>query len=127
MISGGKLRSSLAGIAVLSVLALALAALSQAQKKKPPTKPLNLNTATATELEQLPGIGPATAQAIVRFREKSGPFQRVEDLLAIRRISKARLEKLRPYITVGKPGRKQGAGSGGGQPRAAFERPLVRC
>lgn len=127
MIAGRELRSWLAGLAALSVLALALAALSQAQKKKPPTEPLNLNTATATELEQLPGIGPATAQAIVRFREKSGPFQRVEDLLAIRRISKARLEKLRPYITVGKPGRKQGTGAGGGPHRAGFERPSVRC
>jgi competence ComEA-like helix-hairpin-helix protein len=69
-------------------------------KKQPPAKPLDLNTATAEQLQQLPGIGPTTAKAIVRFREKSGPFRRVEDLLAVRGISKRRLEALRAYVTV---------------------------
>ena len=72
-------------------------------EKKPPAKPLNLNTATVEQLEQLPGVGPRTAQEIVKFREKSGPFRRVEDLLAIRGITKRRLEKLRPYVTVTPP------------------------
>jgi competence ComEA-like helix-hairpin-helix protein len=40
------------------------------------------------------------ANAIVEFREKSGPFQRVEDLLAIRGITKQRLDKIRPYVIV---------------------------
>jgi competence protein ComEA len=70
------------------------------RKKKPPAKPLDLNTATFEELRQLPGIGPTTAKAILRFREKSGPFRRVEDLLAIRGITTRKLEKLRPYVTV---------------------------
>jgi len=69
-------------------------------QKKPPAKPINLNTATVEQLQQLPGIGPATAKAIVRFREKSGPFQRVEDLLAIKGISKRRLEQIRPHVFV---------------------------
>ncbi len=69
-------------------------------KKQPLAKPLDLNAATIEQLEQLPGIGPTTAKAIVRFRERSGPFRRVEDLLAIRGITKKRLEKLRPYVTV---------------------------
>ncbi len=76
-----------------------LAAAGQA-KKKPPAKPLDLNTATIEELQQLPGIGPTTAKAIVRFREKSGPFRRLEELLAIRRITKRQLEKLRPFVMV---------------------------
>jgi competence protein ComEA len=59
-----------------------------------------LNTATIEQLEELPEIGPTTAKAIIQFREKSGPFKRVEDLPAIHAISKARLEKLRPYGTV---------------------------
>ncbi len=75
----------------------------QRQKKQPPAKPLDLNTATVEELQKLPGIGPTTAKAIVRFREKSGPFRRVEDLLAVRGITKRKLEKLRPYITVAPP------------------------
>jgi competence protein ComEA len=69
--------------------------------KQPPSKPLNLNTATADQLAQLPGIGPKTAQAIVDFRKASGPFRRVEDLLAVRGISRRKLEAIRPYVTVG--------------------------
>ncbi|HEV2490558.1 MAG TPA: helix-hairpin-helix domain-containing protein [Candidatus Acidoferrales bacterium] len=75
-----------------------------AAKKKPPAHPIDLNMATIEQLEQLPGIGPVTAKKIIEFREKSGPFRRVEDLLAIPRITKARLEKLRPYVIV-KPGK----------------------
>jgi competence ComEA-like helix-hairpin-helix protein len=71
--------------------------------KQPPSKPLNLNIATADQLAQLPGIGPKTAQAIVDFRKNSGPFHRVEDLLAIRGISRRKLEAMRPYLTVGTP------------------------
>lgn len=73
---------------------------AQKQKKHPPASLIELNSASAEQLEQLPGIGPSTAQAIVKFREKSGPFQRPEDLLAIHGMSKARFEKLRPYVTV---------------------------
>jgi comEA protein len=72
-------------------------------QKKPPAKPLDLNTATLEQLEQLPGIGPTTAKAIMQFREKSGPFRRVEDLRAIHGISRSKLEKLRPYVTVTPP------------------------
>jgi competence protein ComEA len=71
-----------------------------AAPKRPPAKPLDLNAATAAQLQHLPGIGPGTAQEIVSFREKSGPFQRVEDLLAIHGISKVKLEKLRPFVFV---------------------------
>ena len=72
-----------------------------AAQKKPPAKPINLNTATIEELEQLPGVGPVTAKDIIQFRKKSGPFRSVNDLLAIRRITKARLEKIRPYVVIG--------------------------
>ena len=85
---------------LLALLACALALGVAQGKKQPPAKPLDLNMATAAELQQLPGIGPTTAAAIVRFREKSGPFRRIEDLLAVRGITKRRLDKLRPYITI---------------------------
>ncbi len=71
-----------------------------AASKRPPARPLDLNAATAAQLQQLPGVGPSTAQEIISFREKSGPFHRVEDLLAIHGISKVKLEKLRPYVFV---------------------------
>lgn len=77
-----------------------------AAQKKPPAKPIDLNTATLEQLQQLPGIGPSTAKAIIQFREKSGPFKRIEDLLAVHGISKPRLEKLRPYVTVTSPPQK---------------------
>jgi competence protein ComEA len=80
--------------------------LARAQTKPAPAKAVDLNAATVEQLQQLPGIGPVRAKAIVEFREKSGPFQRVEDLLAIRGISKSRFEKLRPYVTVSPPEKK---------------------
>ena len=73
-------------------------------KKKPPLKPVNLNTATSEELQQVPGIGPATAEKILQMRKSYGAFKSVDDLLAIRGIGKKRLDKMRKYLTVGKPG-----------------------
>ena len=70
-------------------------------KHAPPAHSVDLNSATVEQLQQVPGIGPTTAKAIVNFRQKSGLFQKVEDLLAIKGISKARFEKMRPYLTIG--------------------------
>ena len=89
----------LAAVAALALICSVADAVGRAEKQ-PPAKPLDLNTASVEQLEQLPGVGPVTAKAIVRFRTKSGPFRRIEDLLAIRGITKRKLEKLRPYVTV---------------------------
>ena len=72
-------------------------------QKQPPARPIDLNVATAKELQQLPGVGPVTAQRIIDLRQKSGRFRRVEDLLAVRGISTKRLEALRPYVTISPP------------------------
>ncbi len=61
---------------------------------------MNINTATADQLTALPGVGPATARAIVAFRKKHGPFRRADELLIIKGVSRARLNKMRPYIVV---------------------------
>ena len=92
----------LAAVAALALICSVADAVGRAGKQ-PPAKPLDLNAATVEQLEQLPGVGPVTAKAIVRFRTKSGPFRRVEDLLAIRGVTKRKLEKLRPYVTVVPP------------------------
>jgi competence protein ComEA len=70
------------------------------KKLPPPAKPFDINTATFDQFHSLPGVGPVTAQRILDYRKKSGPFQRVEDLLAVRGISSARLEKMRQYVMV---------------------------
>lgn len=61
---------------------------------------VNLNTASAAELDALPGIGPATAEAIIRHREQRGRFRSVSDLLDVRGIGEAKLSQLRPLVTV---------------------------
>jgi competence ComEA-like helix-hairpin-helix protein len=91
----------IATIAPAAALLFFLAAGFALAQKTPPAQLINLNTATIAQLETLPGIGPNTAKSIVDFRNRSGPFQRLEDLLAIKGISKSKLEKLRPYVTVG--------------------------
>ena len=96
-------RACCAGVLLTAVLILPLASMAN---KNPPTHPIDLNTATIKELEQLPGVGPTTAKAIVEFRTKSGRFRRVEDLLAVRGISESKLEKMRPYITISPPPKK---------------------
>ena len=71
-------------------------------KKKPPAHPVNLNTANAAELQEVPGIGPATAGKILQARKSYGAFKSVDDLQAIRGIGPKRLERMRKYLTVGK-------------------------
>ena len=73
-----------------------------AATKKPPLKPVNINTATSEELQQVPGIGPATAEKILLMRKSYGAFKSVDDLLAIKGLGKKRLEKMRKYLTVSK-------------------------
>lgn len=62
--------------------------------------PVDLNTADATLLETLPGVGPATAAAIVDHRERNGPFATVEGLLEVRGIGEAKLAALRDLVHV---------------------------
>ena len=62
---------------------------------------INLNRATVEELVGLPGIGPAKAGAIVRWREERGRFRKLEDVLGVPGIGSATLERLRPLVVVG--------------------------
>ncbi len=73
---------------------------AKSKKLPPPSKPIDLNTATSELLQRLPGVGPVTAQRILDYRKKSGPFQSVDDLLAVRGISTKRLDKMRQYVMV---------------------------
>jgi competence protein ComEA len=62
---------------------------------------VDLNTATAEELDALPGIGPATAQAILDYRKEHGKFSSVDELDSVKGIGDATMAKLRPLVSVG--------------------------
>jgi competence protein ComEA len=64
----------------------------------PAAGPVHLNTATVEQLDELPGVGPVTAQKIVEYREQHGAFSSVDDLDAIPGIGPARLEQLRELV-----------------------------
>ena len=66
--------------------------------------PLDLNQATQVDLEALPGIGPKTAAAIRSERSRRAGFQSVADLLAVKGVGRATLERLRPLLWVGDRG-----------------------
>lgn len=61
---------------------------------------INLNQADATELQNLPGIGPAKAAAIIEYRETSGAFQTVEDLKNVSGIGDKTFEKLKDLVDI---------------------------
>lgn len=68
-------------------------------------KVVDLNTADERALLDLPGIGPARAQAILAYRGAHGGFRSVSQLLQIRGIGRALLKQLRPLVTLTQPER----------------------
>lgn len=62
---------------------------------------ININTADSMTLQNLPGIGPKKAEAIILYREEQGSFQQVEEMMNISGIGEKTFEKLAPYIRVG--------------------------
>jgi competence protein ComEA len=62
---------------------------------------VNINTATAADFEGLPGIGARTAARIVEYRQKNGPFKKVEELMNVRGLGEKSFLKLKPQLTVG--------------------------
>ncbi|MGG1677484.1 helix-hairpin-helix domain-containing protein [Neobacillus sp. NRS-1170] len=61
---------------------------------------INLNKAEENELQNLPGIGPSKAAAIIEYRNTSGPFKEVEDLKNISGIGDKTFEKLKDLVVV---------------------------
>jgi len=94
---------------VVSCLLCALPSTSAAAQSKEPAragaKPastaiVNLNTASASDLEGLPGIGAKTAARILEYRQKNGPFKKVEELMNVRGVGEKNFLKLKPQLTI---------------------------
>ena len=73
---------------------------SNAVSMEPTSGKIDINTADAKLLETLPGIGETRAQAIISHREEHGPFERVDDIVAVQGIGAATLEGLRDLVEV---------------------------
>ena len=64
-------------------------------------KVVNINTASVSELNGLPGIGAKTAALIVEYRQKNGPFKKIEELMNVRGVGEKNFLKLKDHISVG--------------------------
>lgn len=60
---------------------------------------VNINTAEAKDLDELPGVGPSTAENIIEHRRHSGKFKSVDDLEDVKGIGPKTLEKIKPFAT----------------------------
>jgi competence protein ComEA len=61
---------------------------------------VNLNTATSEQLQKLPGIGPRTAARIIEYRQKSGGFKKIEELMNVKGIGEKSFLRLKAQVTV---------------------------
>lgn len=64
-------------------------------------KVVNINTASVAELDGLPGIGAKTAALIVEYRQKNGPFKKIEELMNVRGVGEKNFLKLKDQVSVG--------------------------
>jgi competence protein ComEA len=99
---------------VLTLAAAPVAPVLAQQSPKAPSKSeskadakadvvVNLNTASLTDLEALPGIGKSTAQRILEYRQKSGGFKKVEELMNVKGIGEKSFLKIKSRLTVAAP------------------------
>jgi len=65
-----------------------------------PLVKININTATKEELQTINGIGPVTAEAIITYRIKNGPFIYLEDLMKVNNIGEKTYEKIKDFIAL---------------------------
>src|SRR5450631_4708580 len=99
-------------IVVLSAIAFAQPSTASAAQGRPSTRSsakaapagvLNINTASASDFETLPGVGAKTAALIVEYRQKNGPFKKIEELMNVRGIGEKNFLKLKPQLTLTTP------------------------
>ena len=97
-------RSALVLVAALVCISSPLSAQRAARPATAATvmsvEPINLNTATAAQIATLPGIGPKTADLVVQYRTKNGPFKKIEELMNVRGIGEKSFLKIKDRLTV---------------------------
>jgi competence protein ComEA len=69
------------------------------------TDVINLNTASVVDIAALPGVGPKTADLIVQYREKNGPFKKIEEIMNVRGVGEKSFLRIKD---------RRGGGGGGG-------------
>ncbi|MBM4158849.1 MAG: helix-hairpin-helix domain-containing protein, partial [Ignavibacteria bacterium] len=63
-------------------------------------KSININTASKSELMLLPGVGEATAEKIIKYREEHNGFKQIEEIMEVKGIGIKKFEKMKLYIIV---------------------------
>jgi competence protein ComEA len=102
------IRMFVVSLAIAVLASAGVGAAAAAQQKSGPrsaSKPastvvVNINSASASELEALPGIGAKTAARIIEYRQKNGPFKKIEELMNVRGVGEKNFLKLKPQIAV---------------------------
>lgn len=69
-------------------------------KSLPAAGSISINSADQRQLEELPGVGPKTAQAILNLRMQRGGFRSIDELLDVKGIGPKTLEKMRPFLSL---------------------------
>ena len=99
-------RRTALGVGVLALLVVSpshVRAQAPAASVEKAAPVINLNTASAADLESLPGVGAKMAERIVEYRQKNGPFKKIEDLMNVKGIGEKNFLKLKARLTVGAP------------------------
>lgn len=65
-----------------------------------PARVVRINQADVQEISSLPGVGPKIAARIIEYRNKNGPFSKLEDIQNVKGVGKKLIEKIRPFIDI---------------------------
>jgi comEA protein len=98
-------RLVLALVAALVVFGPASVEAQRAAKPPAPasTEVVNLNSATAAQIASLPGIGLKTAELVIQYRQKNGPFKKVEEIMNVRGVGEKSFLRIKDRLSVAAP------------------------